>query len=97
MGLNLRLFILEHSLAFKCYLNELKFLKSHETAQHHHLRALFSRISGPTLHVSLNGFGILKSCKSVWSISFFFLAANRALIHLIEGETYFFFAQVAIS
>ena len=85
MGLNLRLFILEHSLAFKCYLNELKFLKSHETAQHHHLRALFSRISGPTLHVSLNDF------------IFFFLAANRALIHLIEGETSFFFAQVAIS
>ena len=90
MGLNLRLFILEHSLVFKCYLNELKFLKSHETAQHHHLRALFSRISGPTLHVSLNDF-------IFFFFFFFFLAANRALIHLIEGETFFFFAQVAIS
>ena len=85
MGLNLRLFILEHSLAFKCYLNELKFLKSHETAQHHHLRALFP------------GFQAQRYMFRLMTLSFFFLAANRALIHLIEGETSFFFAQVAIS
>ena len=69
MGLNLRLFILEHSLAFKCYLNELKFLEI--ISQRYMFRLM--------------------------TLSFFFLAANRALIHLIEGETFFFFAQVAIS
>ena len=63
-------------LEFKCYLNELKFLKSHETAQHHHLRALFSRISGPTLHVSLNDFWSPETCQSVWSISFLSITSS---------------------
>ena len=69
MGPNLRLFILEHSLAFKCYLNELNF----------------------------PGFQAQRYMFRLMTLSFFFLAANRALIHLIEGETSFFFAQVAIS
>ena len=43
------------------------------------------------------GFQAQRYMFRLMTLSFFFLAANRALIHLIEGETYFFFAQVAIS
>ena len=60
MGLNLRLFILEHSLAFKCYLNELKFLKSHQTAQHHVQRPIISGISDQRYMFRLMTFEVLK-------------------------------------
>ena len=43
------------------------------------------------------GFQAQRYMFRLMTLSFFFLAANRALIHLIEGETFFFFAQVAIS
>ena len=43
------------------------------------------------------GFQAQRYMFRLMTLSFFFLAANRALIHLIEGETPFFFAQVAIS
>ena len=43
------------------------------------------------------GFQAQRYMFRLMTLSFFFLAANRALIHLIEGETSFFFAQVAIS
>ena len=41
-----------------------------QTNSHHHPGANISDISGQTLHVSLNRFCDLKSCKSSWSISF---------------------------
>ena len=43
------------------------------------------------------GFQAQRYMFRLMTLSFFNLAANRALIHLIEGETSFFFAQVAIS
>ena len=58
-----------------------------QTNLHHHPGANISDISGQALHVSLNRFCDLKSCKSSWSISFaqsFVLQLRWLKLHLIK-------------